>query len=302
MINRYPQLKETFDSRRRHAQYKRLRYLGRNYKGQLTCRDSPFVLSASEGADLAIRWWYRRNDLDDIPIATVTPSGIVRLAFDGLTPRVQGLFAFLTSNRFELMRNRSVKTNAQYVVLPHIRFDRKLANWVDSSGTVYNSWREARKGALEDPSAVLISGGCTINPQDGSITSIEPILQRVWDKEKRKVYRARRKELLIQAVSRTKMGAYDDMIDAVNEPWSPDKRNIVVESFDAEHRLPALLPTLDPQDPTTSHMLALAGARRNLNRYRGSPIDRTDLEKSVKRTVEKNVEVLRRDLGAVVYS
>lgn len=236
-------------------------------------------------------------------IATVFPDGsfIFPLQHRNVSSSINHLLGWLTDGKLAIKINRSVMTNADHILFPaHTYF------WKPEGESVYIgpdgkevSFEEGRAAMRDKTKWHHVKGGFIMNT-DGTITSFQPILHRKWIPEKKKAYRQRRRQYLLQAISRVKLGAYDELIETLGKANQTSAfAQAYTEACKARNELEAHLSEMDPEDPKTSDLFATAAAVRS---WRRAAKDRERLENGVRTVMSTSAEKLRQDTGAVIYS
>lgn len=311
MLNPYLQLMETFRGRRSCFDYRRVRVHAPRYYSTATGAFlvTQYGVNATAG-ELALKWaGYGKRHTEILPLAVLHADGSGRFFTDGLHyahPALVHFLTFFTEGRYGFHQNRSVKTNAEFVVHPPLYFNRDKtgaeSGWTfegcDHTQLKSDYYYAVRNAAAKSPYAALVRGGFEVTA-DNQVHSLEPVLRRTWLPEQRKKYLARRKELLTQSFSRAKLGAYDQLLDVVKSYGTINGVHIHTVAYQARDRVRRELVKLDPADPNTSDVLAKASLVSRT--YYRNPATREILTESIKNTLEREAEQLRTGLGAVVY-
>lgn len=302
-MNLYPKLKAFYDGRRPSKPWRTIR------KGLFSTSSvgSAFVaVTAGNGDELVLR--HTHSWLDNPVFARIYPDGsfhfkpVHSLAQQYLNAPEARLLNQLTDGEWNLRRNKRVKYNAlfgyartAYIEDPQPNKRVSAMNDVEREkywSRMYAYWRELRRAANESlygPGGVWSENG-EVYFQRGNggwkATPTIPASVRTWDPEKKKLYRETFKQIEKEFELRTRMGAYTSVATAAvaAKNW-----NVKLEVPDAAspEALKSFVTTL-------------------LKNPRYSGYSKTYNEDVLltrgKQALQAQREVLRRRLGAVVYS
>lgn len=228
--------------------------------------------------------------------------------YNGSYACIGRLISYLTSEHWYLIKYRRNATNATHVLMPERIYRRRFS----PTGQYETSYWEIPAMSLrldnyDDKADVLRAAGDTTKTRNGFTyvagvgpLSAEPVLKRHWIPEKRREYMHRLKELQKHGEIRTRMGAFDNLMNNLTaeqryghyRSWS----DIIVRKSE-------LLRHVEKGDledhETYKNVLEYGVITHGLWRL---PQDNDAILRVFNYGLEKMKEPLRRNLGAVVYS
>jgi hypothetical protein len=249
---------------------------------------------------------YRDRDTfasDRIHYATVYPDNSYTMEVPEYIPlRQKYLFTWLTQGHYTVYRTRSNKFDTPHRVSVRLIYQNGHESFHGPHYAVVTPTGELHRGSYTDMSKLADSFAFPIKnifaDAGQQPKTRDPVQVRTWIPEKRKVYRAHRRKLLLHAIARAKLGAYDEVIKELEAGWNPTANALRDKLVSTRVQTLKAFTQLDPDSKETANALA----ESSLVRWWRWPVkNRLDHEKNIRATVNLKMEDLRKKMGAVVY-
>lgn len=298
-MNAYALAKKVFESRRNGFRHRRLSSV---YCVSDRFKDGTLTLESV--------WNYNNSKLVDKPtdpFAIIYPDGSFRLE-PSLAPghAAYRAIGWLTKGTLALRCNTSIKIRATGIITRAVHWEKDSGWYVAGEEAVksendFSHYADALKRAKECGFPFL--GGVIIRSPYSPLncTSLEPVLMRKWDPEKRKTYLKLFHHLRNQSELRIRMGALANVdLGRSHQLRDQLKKSLGLDPSEDGNHQPAYTAIISAAIP----FLPWA-ARRALYSSNGggiSAVDTEDLLDAVMRLLNSSREDLRRNTGAVIYS